>query len=87
MGFYDPKYAPIELTPEYVENIRHKGGTILSSSRGGFDMDKLQAIIHSRRINQLYIVGGDGTHRGAFSVHEEYTKRVHIPCRVAHLSF
>jgi 6-phosphofructokinase len=39
-GFYDPAYAPIELTPELVEDIHHRGGTVLSSSRGGFDLGK-----------------------------------------------
>jgi len=53
-GFYDPKYAPILLTPETVENIHHKGGTILSSSRGGFEMDKLQDFIRAKKIKQLY---------------------------------
>jgi 6-phosphofructokinase 1 len=69
-GFYDPKTPPIVLTPENVENIHHEGGTILGSSRGGFDMDKILAFIKSKDIRQLYVIGGDGTHRGAFKIHE-----------------
>jgi len=38
-------------------------------------MDKLQDFIRAKKIKQLYIVGGDGTHRGAFNIHEECMKR------------
>ena len=69
-GFYDPDYSPVELTPQLVENIHHKGGTVLSSSRGGFDLDKIIGFIDRMNIKQLYVIGGDGTHRGAFRVHE-----------------
>ena len=70
-GFVDEvQYPPIELTPGVVENIHHSGGTILSSSRGGFDLEKILAFLKKRKINQLYVIGGDGTHRGAFRIHE-----------------
>ena len=69
-GFYDPDYPPIELTPELVEDIHHRGGTVLSSSRGGFDLDKILGFIEKYNIKQLYVSGGDGTHRGAFRIHE-----------------
>lgn len=70
-GFVDEvQYPPIELTPGVVEDIHHSGGTILSSSRGGFDLEKILAFLKKRRINQLYVIGGDGTHRGAFRIHE-----------------
>ncbi len=69
-GFYDPTCPPVRLTPEVVENIHHKGGTMLSSSRGGFDLEKILAFIKKMKIQQLYVIGGDGTHRGAFKIHE-----------------
>ena len=70
-GFVDEvQYPPIELTPEVVEDIHHSGGTILSSSRGGFDLEKILAFLKKRKINQLFVIGGDGTHRGAFRIHE-----------------
>jgi len=69
-GFYDERYPPVELTPELVENIHHDGGTVLSSSRGGFDLVKILDFIRSKKIRQLYVIGGDGTHRGAFAIHE-----------------
>eukprot|EP00804_Cyclotella_cryptica_P004847 CCRYP_004923-RC/>CCRYP_004923-RC protein AED:0.07 eAED:0.07 QI:169/1/1/1/0.85/0.62/8/4091/469 len=78
-GFYDPKTPPIVLTPENVENIHHEGGTILGSSRGGFDMEKILDFIKSNNIRQLYVIGGDGTHRGAFKIHETcMEKGLHI---------
>jgi 6-phosphofructokinase 1 len=75
-GFYDPATPPIVLTPESVEDIHHEGGTILSSSRGGFDMDKIVEFIKSKNIRQLYVIGGDGTHRGAFKIHETCMEKV-----------
>lgn len=74
-GFYDPSFPPIELTTELVENIHHTGGTMLGSSRGGFDIDKIIAFIQKMSIKQLYVIGGDGTHRGAYIIHEECMKR------------
>ena len=53
-GFYSKECQPIKLTPEVVENIHHAGGTVLSSSRGGFDMDKVQGFIRNKKIKQLY---------------------------------
>lgn len=37
---------------------------MLGSSRGGFNADKILDSISERGINQVYIIGGDGTHRG-----------------------
>lgn len=65
-GFHDAsEWQPMELTHEAVEGIQHKGGTILGSSRGGFDLDQTLHFCKRHRISQLYIIGGDGTHRAA----------------------
>jgi len=74
-GFYDPERPPVELTPAIVENIHHQGGTILGSSRGGFDLEKIIDFIKKKNIKQLYVIGGDGTHRGAFIIHEGCMER------------
>ena len=76
-GFHDTSVhlQPIILTPTLVENIHHEGGTVLGSSRGGFDLDKILDFLHDKHINQLYVIGGDGTHRGAFAIHEGCMKR------------
>lgn len=74
-GFSDPELEPVELTLELVENIHHGGGTVLGSSRGGFDLDKILDFLRDRKISQLFVIGGDGTHRGAFRIHEGCMER------------
>ena len=70
-GFYDfDALPPVKLTPSAVENIHHSGGTCLGSSRGGFDLTKILQFLKEKEINQLFVIGGDGTHRGAFVIHE-----------------
>ncbi|EGR34828.1 hypothetical protein IMG5_000550 [Ichthyophthirius multifiliis] len=61
-GFY--QYEWELLTVERVKNIQREGGTILGTSRGGFDKDKMVENLIKRGINQVYCLGGDGTHRG-----------------------
>ena len=79
-GFYDPSLPPIVLTPETVENIHHSGGTVLTSSRGGFDLDKIITFLQTYKIKQLYVIGGDGTHRGAYRIHEGCLAAVSYLC-------
>ena len=55
--------------------IHQEGGTILSSSRGGYDLDKIMSVVIEKGFNQLYIIGGDGTHRGAAKIAEECIRR------------
>lgn len=64
----------MELTPDLVESIHHQGGTILGTSRGGFEKDLILASIKRNRFNHIYVIGGDGTHRGALSVYEAAVK-------------
>lgn len=75
-GFYDKDLPPIELNKKWVDDIHHIGGTVLGSSRGGFDIDKIINFLKARKIKQLYVIGGDGTHRGAFKIHETCMERV-----------
>lgn len=64
-GFYtNTDDSWLKLTPHNVKNIHKLGGTMLGSSRGGFNADKILDSIGDRGINQVYIIGGDGTHRG-----------------------
>eukprot|EP00521_Asterionellopsis_glacialis_P008430 CAMPEP_0195285968 /NCGR_PEP_ID=MMETSP0707-20130614/3608_1 /TAXON_ID=33640 /ORGANISM="Asterionellopsis glacialis, Strain CCMP134" /LENGTH=634 /DNA_ID=CAMNT_0040345545 /DNA_START=209 /DNA_END=2113 /DNA_ORIENTATION=+ len=67
-GFHDPDYPPVHLTNDLVENIHHEGGTVLRSGRGGFDIVKILEFIQDHDIQQLYVIGGDGTHRGAYAI-------------------
>ncbi|GAA0175534.1 hypothetical protein LIER_28688 [Lithospermum erythrorhizon] len=72
-GFYAKN--TITLTPKVVNHIHKRGGTILGSSRGGHDTMKIVDSIQDRGINQVYIIGGDGTQKGAASIYEEIRRR------------
>ncbi|XP_043711142.1 ATP-dependent 6-phosphofructokinase 7-like [Telopea speciosissima] len=72
-GFYSRNTVP--LTPKFVNDIHKRGGTILGTSRGGHDTSKIVDSIQDRGINQVYIIGGDGTQRGAAVIFEEIKRR------------
>ncbi|KAK4590842.1 hypothetical protein RGQ29_021150 [Quercus rubra] len=72
-GFYARNTIP--LTPKVVNDIHKRGGTILGSSRGGHDTSKIVDSIQDRGINQVYIIGGDGTQKGASVIFEEIRRR------------
>ncbi|XP_078431935.1 ATP-dependent 6-phosphofructokinase 3-like [Wolffia australiana] len=72
-GFYARNTIP--LTTKSVNDIHKRGGTILGTSRGGHDTKKIVDNIEDREINQVYIIGGDGTHRGASEIFEEIRRR------------
>ncbi|GLT65925.1 hypothetical protein SLA2020_383250 [Shorea laevis] len=76
-GGYKGFYArnTISFTPKVVNDIHKRGGTILGTSRGGHDTTKIVDSIQDRGINQVYIIGGDGTQRGAAVIFEEIRKR------------
>lgn len=72
-GFYtDTDKNWVRLTPKDVSEIHKAGGTFLGSSRGGFDGEKdgmkILSELQKRKINQVYIIGGDGTHRGIYNL-------------------
>ncbi|KAF5481920.1 hypothetical protein F2P56_002532 [Juglans regia] len=72
-GFYARN--TITLTPKVVNDIHKRGGTTLGTSRGGHDTNKIVDSIQNRGINQVYIIGGDGTQRGASVIFEEIRRR------------
>ncbi|XP_030448470.2 ATP-dependent 6-phosphofructokinase 3-like, partial [Syzygium oleosum] len=72
-GFYARNTVP--LTPKVVNDIHKRGGTILGTSRGGHDTKKIVDSIQDRGINQVYIIGGDGSQRGASLIFEEVRRR------------
>ncbi|KAG0454702.1 hypothetical protein HPP92_023994 [Vanilla planifolia] len=73
MGFY--AHNTIHLSPKKVNDIHKRGGTILGTSRGGHDTTKIVDSIQDRGINQVYIIGGDGTQKGATVIFEEIKRR------------
>ncbi|CAA7397323.1 unnamed protein product [Spirodela intermedia] len=72
-GFYARN--TITLTPKSVNDIHKRGGTVLGTSRGGHDTMKIVDSIQDRGINQVYIIGGDGTQKGASVIFEEIERR------------
>ena len=51
----------VDLTPESVVNIHDRGGTVLGSSRGPQDIDKIIDSLERMNIGLLFMIGGDGT--------------------------
>eukprot|EP00249_Psilotum_nudum_P019550 c27311_g1_i1 orf=351-2132(+) len=72
-GFYSRN--TISLNPKVVNDIHKRGGTILGTSRGGYETSKIVSSIEDRGINQVYIIGGDGTQKGAAVIYEEVKRR------------
>jgi 6-phosphofructokinase 1 len=63
------------MTPKSVNDIHKRGGTVLGTSRGGHDTKKIVDNIQDRGINQVYIIGGDGTQKGAYEIYKEIRRR------------
>ena len=60
-----PPKPPLRLTSDLVDGIHRKGGDILSSSRGPQEIDDMIDTLHAMEIGVLFVLGGDGTLRGA----------------------
>ncbi|KAL0305213.1 UNVERIFIED_CONTAM: ATP-dependent 6-phosphofructokinase [Sesamum calycinum] len=72
-GFIAKNTVP--LTAKGVDHIHKRGGTVLGTSRGGHNTMKIVDSIQECGINQVYIIGGDGTQKGAAVIYEEIRKR------------
>jgi 6-phosphofructokinase 1 len=66
---------PLVLTPDLVEDIHQDGGTILGSSRGPQDSSKMVDFLVQKKIDVLFVIGGDGTQRGALDIAAEIENR------------
>ncbi|KAL7610134.1 hypothetical protein Lser_V15G13740 [Lactuca serriola] len=62
--------TPTIRTPKVANYIHKQGDTITGTSRGGNDNKKIVNSIEDPRINQVYIIGGDGTQKGAYAMYE-----------------
>ena len=72
-----PKYGheALMLTPQEVEDIHEKGGSVLSSSRGPQDVGEIVDCLERMNICLLFTIGGDGTLRGAEEIYQEIKRR------------
>jgi 6-phosphofructokinase 1 len=68
-------HPPLELTPDLVEGIHEKGGTILGSSRGPQDVSEMVDTLDRMNVGILFTIGGDGTLRGAQAIADEIDRR------------
>ena len=73
-GFKSPETWRL-LDEEAVKNLHNQGGSVLGSSRGGHDTEAIVDSLVEKGINLLFVVGGDGTVRGAARIAEEVKKR------------
>ena len=72
-----PKYKRpvLELTPQSVSQINEHGGTILGTSRGEQDPTEIVDCLERMGVNLLFVIGGDGTLRGAQAICREVESR------------
>ena len=68
---------PIPLTPKFVEDIHKEGGTVLNTSRGPVDVSVAVDNLIRRKVDILFVVGGDGTQRGGAELFREAELRGH----------
>ncbi|MEI7962727.1 MAG: ATP-dependent 6-phosphofructokinase [Verrucomicrobiota bacterium] len=75
-GFVDRYGHPIiNLTPQFVSNIHTDGGTVLGTSRGPQAREEVVDKLVQLGIDILFVIGGDGTLRGASGLVEEISLR------------
>ena len=68
-------HQPMTLKPESVAQIHNFGGTILGSSRGPQDIGEMVDDLEDMKVDMLFVVGGDGTLKGAAGIAAEIEKR------------
>ena len=67
--------GPVRLTPTVVAAAHHEGGTLLGTSRGNQDPGEMVDRLQELGIGCLFVIGGDGTFRGAMSIVAEIERR------------
>lgn len=68
-------YDEVELTPQYVRDIATDGGTVLGTSRGAQDPEEIVDCLERMHLNILFVIGGDGTMRGAMAIERVVRER------------
>jgi 6-phosphofructokinase 1 len=68
-------FTPMILRPESVAQIHNFGGSILGTSRGPQDVGEMVDLLEEMAVDLLFVVGGDGTLRGASAISHECIKR------------
>ncbi len=68
-------HAVMNLTPDMVSSINEFGGTWLGTSRGPQDVLRMVDRIQELNVNILFVIGGDGSQRGAMDIDQEARRR------------
>jgi 6-phosphofructokinase 1 len=68
-------HTPMHLTPDFVSDLNQDGGSVLGSSRGPQSPKEMVDFLVDYRINVLFVIGGDGTLRGAQDIVREVAAR------------
>jgi 6-phosphofructokinase 1 len=68
-------HQTLPLDPEVVDDIHEKGGSILASSRGQQDPGQIVDRLQDLGACLLFVIGGDGSLRGALAIHQEARRR------------
>jgi 6-phosphofructokinase 1 len=71
----------VELTPKVVQDIHDLGGTVLASDRGNPPVEEQAEALRHMGVRAHFVIGGDGTHRGAHATYEAM-KKVGWECAV-----
>jgi 6-phosphofructokinase 1 len=64
-GFFETDYPHVPLSVESVDQIHLNGGTVLGTSRGGSNVPRIVDAIQRMKLDQVYIVGGNGGNAAA----------------------
>jgi 6-phosphofructokinase 1 len=68
-------HEPMRLGPAEVSEVHQKGGTMLGTSRGSQDPGDMVDTLVAMRLDALFVIGGDGTLRGAAKIVAEIERR------------
>jgi len=68
-------HTPLLLRPESVAQIHNFGGTILGTSRGPQRIEEMVELLEEMKVDLMFVVGGDGTLRGAAEMAAECERR------------
>ena len=74
LGF-TKKNCWIKLDPEEVKEIHLLGGTVLGTSRSGFNGEEIAKELIKNSVNMVFFIGGDGTHRGIKELSQIFKKK------------
>lgn len=69
-GFTDDS-TWIELDDQILRNKFNEPGTFLRSSRGKQDMTLIVSNLKKKSVNSVFIIGGEGSHKGALALQSE----------------